>query len=109
VQPQADGLEQVIATVAVERALSIYKMLQVRDQSVVLQARKVLTQHIYGMIDQGETDEQRLTVSGLTHLKAIERDHAIKPVHVGPSKGKEEGQNVTVRRTARAFARRQSN
>ena len=86
-QPQANVVEQVIAPVAIERALSIYKMLQERDQSVVLQARKILTQHIYGMVDRGETDEQRLTVGGLTHLKAIERDHAIKPVHVGPSKG----------------------
>jgi hypothetical protein len=27
---------------------------------------------------QGEQDGQRLTVGGLIHLKAIERDHAIK-------------------------------
>jgi hypothetical protein len=73
--PQADGVEQVIAPVAIERALSIYQQLQERDQSVVLQARKILTKHIYGMVDQGETDEQRLTVGGLVHLKSVERDH----------------------------------
>jgi hypothetical protein len=46
---------------------------------VILQARKILTQHIFGMVDQGELDEQRLTVGGLARLKAVERDHAIKP------------------------------
>jgi hypothetical protein len=81
---QTDAVEQVIAPVAIERALSIYQQLQERDQSVLLQARKILTQHIYGLIDQGESDEQRLTVSGLVHLKAIERDHAIKSAHRGP-------------------------
>jgi hypothetical protein len=47
-------------------------------RSVVLQAKKILTQHIYGMVDRGERDEQRLTVCGLIHLKAVERDHGIK-------------------------------
>jgi hypothetical protein len=83
--PQADAVETVIAPVAIERALSIYQQLQERDQSVMLQARKILTQHIYGMVDRGECDEQRLTVGGLVHLKAVERDHAIKSAHGGPS------------------------
>jgi hypothetical protein len=72
------SVEQVIAPTAIERALSVYQQLKERDQSVLLQARKILTQHIYGMIDQGENDEHRLTVSGLAHLKAIERDRPIK-------------------------------
>jgi hypothetical protein len=76
--PEADSVEQIIAPAAIERALSIYQQLQERDVSVVLQARKILTRHIYGMVDQGERDEQRLTVGGLVHLKAVERDHAIK-------------------------------
>jgi hypothetical protein len=84
--PQADAVEKVVAPVAIERALSIYQQLQGRDQSVLLQARKILTQHIYGMVDRGECDEQRLTVGGLVHLKAVERDHAIKSAHTGPSK-----------------------
>jgi hypothetical protein len=54
------------------------RQLQPRDQSVIVQARKILTQHIYGMVDRGERDEQRLTVGGLIHLRAVERDHAIK-------------------------------
>jgi hypothetical protein len=40
--------------------------------------RERRTQHIYGMVDRGEHDEQRLTVGGLVYLKAVERDHKIK-------------------------------
>jgi hypothetical protein len=87
VRPASDSIEQVAAPAAIERALSIYQQLQDRDQSVVLQARKILTQHIYGMVDQGECDEQRLTVGGLAHLKAVERDHSIKSAHNAPRKG----------------------
>ena len=60
-------LEEVVAPAAIERALEIYQQLQQRDQSVLLQARKILTQHIYGMIDQGEFNEERLTVGDLAH------------------------------------------
>jgi hypothetical protein len=73
-----EPVEQVVAPAAIERALSIYQKLQEHDQSVVVQARKILTRHIYGMVDRGECDEQRLVVGGLAQLKAIERDHAIK-------------------------------
>ena len=78
VQPISDSVEKVVAPSAIERALSIYRQFQDREQAVVEQARKILTKCIYGMVDQGECDEQRLTVLGLTHLKAVERDHAIK-------------------------------
>ena len=77
-QAAPSSVEQVVAPTAIERALSVYQQLQERDQSVLLQARKILTQHIYGMIDQGENDEHRLTVGGLVRLKAVERDHPIK-------------------------------
>jgi hypothetical protein len=85
-QPATDSVEQIVAPAAIERALSIYQQLQERDQSVVLQARRILTQHIYGMVDRGERDEQRLTVGGLIHLKAVERDHAIKSAQDAPNK-----------------------
>ena len=80
VEPQIvpGPIESVVAPAAIERALLIYQQLHPRDHSVVVQARKILTQQIFGMVDQGEQDEQRLVVGGLTHLKAIERDHAIK-------------------------------
>lgn len=81
-----DPVEDICAPAAIERALSVYLAMQERDQSVLLQARKILTQHIYGMVDKGEHDEHRLTVSGLAHLKSIERDHAIKSAHCAPPK-----------------------
>ena len=76
-----DMVEKAIAPAAIERALTVYQQLKPHDQSVIVQARKILTQHIYGMVDCGERDEQRLTVGGLAHLKAVERDHAIKSAH----------------------------
>jgi hypothetical protein len=77
-QALPDAVVAVIAPAAIERALAIYQQMQPRDQSVIVQARKILTQHIYGMVDRGERDEQRLTVGGLAHLKAVEREHGIK-------------------------------
>ncbi len=67
-------------------SLGIYQQIQRCDQSVLLQARKILTQRIFGMVDLGEQDERRLIVGGLIHLKAVERDHAIKSAKDVPSK-----------------------
>jgi hypothetical protein len=74
----SDPVEEVVAPAAIERALNIYEQFQQHDPSVILQARKILTQHIYGLVDRGEQNEHRLTVGGLAHLKAVERDHAIR-------------------------------
>ncbi|SDI91698.1 MULTISPECIES: hypothetical protein [Bradyrhizobium] len=82
--PITNLVELVVAPAAIERALGVYEQLHPQDPSVILQARKILTQHIYGMIDQGEQDEQRLTVGGLARLKAVERDHAIKSARGEP-------------------------
>ena len=75
------AVEEVVAPAAIERALTIYQQLQPRDQSVIVQAKKILTKHIYGMVDRGERDQQRLTVGGLADLKALERDHSIESAH----------------------------
>ena len=90
-QTITDPVELVIAPAAIERALHVYEQLQPRDTSVILQARKVLTQHIFGMVDQGEQDEQKLIVDGVAHLKAVERDHDIKSTHVAPKNRKKQG------------------
>jgi hypothetical protein len=79
-------VELVIAPAAIERALDVYEQLRPHDPTVILQARKILTKHIFGMVDRGEQDEQRLTVGGLAHLKAVERDHPIKSAQAGPKK-----------------------
>jgi hypothetical protein len=81
----SDPVEDVCAPAAIERALGIYQQMQTPDRSVCLQARKILTQHIYAMVDKGECDEQRLTVGGLAHLKAVERNHTIKSAHDAPT------------------------
>ncbi|HEY6733090.1 MAG TPA: hypothetical protein VI256_04735 [Roseiarcus sp.] len=39
-------IEAIVAPAAIERALTIYEQMKPRDQSVIVQARKVLTQHI---------------------------------------------------------------
>jgi hypothetical protein len=77
----AEPVEVVVAPDAIERALQVYEQLQPHDNSVILQARKILTKHIFGMVDQGELDEQKLIVGGLAQLKAVERDHGIKSAH----------------------------
>jgi hypothetical protein len=81
-----DSVENTVAPTAIERALAIYQQMKPCDQSVLLQARKILTQHIYGLVDKGECDEGRLTVGGLAHLKAVERDHAMKSAQGAPTK-----------------------
>src|SRR6266481_7475755 len=81
-----ETVELVVAPAAIERALHVYEQLQPRDTSVILQVRKVLTQHIFGMVDQGEQDEQKLIEGGLAHLKAIERDRGIKSAHAASKK-----------------------
>jgi hypothetical protein len=86
---KAKLIEGTVGPAAIERALSIYEQLQQHDQSVIAQARKILTQHIYGMIDQGEYNEHKLTVGGLARLKAVERDHDIKSAHETVSKSRE--------------------
>ena len=67
-------------------ALQLYEQLQPHDTSVILQARKILTQHIFGMVDRGELDEQKLIAGSLAHLKAIERDRGIKSAHAASKK-----------------------
>ena len=84
--PITASIELVVAPAAIERALDVYEQLHPRDPSVILQARKILTHHIFRMVDQGEMDEQRLTVGGLAQLKALERDHVIKSAHVESKK-----------------------
>jgi hypothetical protein len=53
--------------------MSIFENFKERDHVELVQARKALTEHIFGQIAAGQTDEQRLVVAGLTHLKSLER------------------------------------
>ena len=69
----ADDFETIVAPAAIERALSIFERFKDRDHAALVQARKALTEHIFGQIAAGQTDEQRLVVSGLTYLKSLEK------------------------------------
>ena len=68
-----DVIEIAVAPSAIERAMEIFENFKERDHAELVQARKALTDHIFGQVAAGQTDEQRLVVSGLTHLKTLER------------------------------------
>jgi hypothetical protein len=69
-----DPIEEILAPAVVERALSIYESFSERQHADIVQARKALTRHVFGLICGGETSGQRLTVSGLAYLKQLERE-----------------------------------
>jgi hypothetical protein len=56
----------------VDRALSIYGALA--DRSETKGARERLFRHLMKKYIEGETDEHRLTVEGLSYLRAIHRE-----------------------------------
>jgi hypothetical protein len=68
-----DPHEQILAPTAIERAMEIYEKFKDRDHVELTAARKVLREHIFGLIAKGETDPQRLVVSGLARLKLLEK------------------------------------
>jgi hypothetical protein len=69
----ADELENDVAPAAIEKVVEVFETLQDRDHASVVQARKAATEHIFGQVASGQTDKQRLVVSGLSHLKSRER------------------------------------
>jgi len=69
----ADDVETTVAPSAVERAMAVYETFKERGHTELVQARKALTEHVFGQVAAGQTDEQKLVVSGLAHLKSLER------------------------------------
>ncbi len=59
-------------TIPVDRVLSIYGALA--DRSETKGARERLSKHLMKMYDQGEKDEHRLTVHGLTYLRKLDQE-----------------------------------
>jgi hypothetical protein len=75
----ADPLEDILAPAVIERAMSIFESFRDRDRADVVQARKAVTQHVFGLIGSGQTDDKQLVISALTYLKSLEaRDEAAK-------------------------------
>jgi hypothetical protein len=56
----------------VDRALSIYGALA--DRSETKGARERLSKHLMETYAEGETDEHRLTVHGLSYLRKLDRE-----------------------------------
>ena len=54
----------------VDRALSIYSALADRPETKGARAR--LSRHLMKMVIEGETDEHRLTVHGLSYLRDLD-------------------------------------
>jgi hypothetical protein len=56
----------------VDRALSIYGALA--DRSETKGAREKLSRHLMTIYAEGETDEHRLTVHGLSYLRKLDQE-----------------------------------
>jgi hypothetical protein len=59
-------------TLPVDRALSIYGALANRAETKV--AREKLSRHLMKKFSEGEQDEHRLTVHGLSYLQSLDRE-----------------------------------
>jgi hypothetical protein len=67
-----DLIENVLAPTVIERAMSVFESFRERDRGEIVQARKALTPHLFGLIASGQTDQERLLVSALIFLKSLE-------------------------------------
>jgi hypothetical protein len=75
-----DPIEDVLAPAVIERSMSIFESFRDRDRVDIVQARKAVTQHVFGLIGSGQTDDKKLVVSALTFLKSLEaRAETAKP------------------------------
>lgn len=61
-----------MTSLPVDRALSIYGALANRSET--RGARERLSRHLMKKVIEGETDEHRLTVHGLSYLRDLDRE-----------------------------------
>jgi hypothetical protein len=52
--------------------MSIFESFRDRDRVDIVQARKAVTQHVFGLIGSGQSDDRELVVSALIYLKSLE-------------------------------------
>jgi hypothetical protein len=69
----ADHVETTLAPLAIERAMAVFEKFKERDHAEIVQARKALTDYVFSQVAAGQTDEQKLVVAGLAHLKSLEK------------------------------------
>ena len=65
-------MSTLLTTLPVDRALRIYGTLA--DRSETKGARERLSKHLMGKYIEGERDYHRLTVEGLSYLRALDRE-----------------------------------
>jgi hypothetical protein len=68
-----DPIEDILAPAVIERAMAVFESFRERRHCEIVQARKALTPHVFGLIGSGQIDQQRLVVSALTYLKSLEK------------------------------------
>jgi len=67
---------------AVDCTLFTYLLMNRHSQTEEQIARATLTPHLDGLIANGEHDQQRLIVKGLTLLKELEEHRAARQCHL---------------------------
>ena len=90
-QVVTEAIELVVAPAAIERALHLYEQLQPHDTSVVLQARKILTQHIFGMVDLGRAGRAKASGGRSRSLEGCRTRPCNK---IGPRRFQKSGENT---------------
>jgi hypothetical protein len=68
-----DVPETIVAPSAIEKVVEIFESLKSRDHAALVQAWKASTEQIFAQIAAGQTDPERLVISGIVHLKSLER------------------------------------
>jgi len=53
--------------------MAVFEKFKERDHAEIVQARKALTDYVFGQVAAGLTDEQKRVVAGLAHLKSQEK------------------------------------
>ncbi len=74
-----DPIEDILAPSVIERAMGVFQSLRDRDRCELVQARKALTPHVFGLIGSGQLNEHRLVVCALMYLKSRETVETSKP------------------------------
>jgi hypothetical protein len=67
---------------AVDCTLFTYLLMNRHTETEERIARATLTPHLDRLIANGEHDQQRLIVKGLTHLRELEEDQAARKCHL---------------------------
>jgi hypothetical protein len=68
-----DHIKAVVAPAAIDRALGIYQQMHDPDEAGLTAARQTLSDKVQELVAAGESDETRLVVGALAHLKALDR------------------------------------